>query len=244
LDIFSTPFDGTAVDFLESLDVPAYKIASFEMIDDELLRRVAATGKPLIVSTGMASLEEIAHAVTVLEDAGATEMVLLHCTSSYPAPDESMNLATIPLLARITGKLVGLSDHSMGVAAPLVAASLGACVIEKHFTLSRQGGGVDSHFSLEPEEFKLMAENVRRVNRILGAPSFGPGVAEEGSMVFRRSLYVTEDVAEGEVFTAANVRSIRPGFGLAPRYREIVLGRRASRDVTRGTPLSWGDVTR
>lgn len=243
LAIFSTPFDATAVEFLLKLGAPAFKVASFEMVDDALLRAVAQTGKPVIVSTGMASIEEIAHAVSLLRSEGASELLVLKCTSSYPAPDESMHLATLSRLAEITECPVGLSDHSLGSTAAVVAVALGACFIEKHFTLSRADGGVDSHFSLEPEEFRGLVHDVRRAEAMRGAPTFGLGVAEEGSAVFRRSLYVVEDVAAGSPLTAANVRSIRPGFGMSPRHLETVLGRRVVRDVARGTPLSWDAIS-
>ncbi|MGE0441740.1 MAG: pseudaminic acid synthase [Gemmatimonadales bacterium] len=239
LEIFSTPFDRTAVDLLEDLGAPAHKVASFELVDDDLLRAVAATGKPIVISTGMASLEEIAHALTVLRGGGAADLVVLKCTSSYPAPDAAMDLAAIPLLARVTGCPAGLSDHSRGIVAPVVAATLGAVLIEKHFTLDRAAGGVDSHFSLEPAEFRELATAVARAQAMIGRPRLGPGTAEEGSVTFRRSLYVVADVAAGEPLTRANVRSIRPGFGLAPRFADQVWGRRASRAVERGTPVSW-----
>jgi len=239
LEIFSTPFDDSAVTLLESLDAPAYKVASFELVDDGLLRRVARTGRPVICSTGMANLEEIGHAVAVLRQAGAGDVVLLRCTSSYPAPDDAMHLATLGVLAAATGCPVGLSDHSLGVVAPVVAVTLGAVMIEKHFTLARADGGVDSHFSLEPAELAELVLAVRRAERMLGRPRFGPGSAEEGSVVFRRSLYVVEDLEAGEVIAARHVRSIRPGHGLAPRYRELVVGRRAARSAPRGTPVTW-----
>jgi pseudaminic acid synthase len=239
IDIFSTPFDATAVDFLDALGVPAYKIASFELPDDALLVTVAAKGKPVIVSTGMANLEEISHAQKVLTDAGARDLIFLHCTSSYPAPDESMGLATIPLLERVTGSLVGLSDHSLGTTAPVVAVTLGACVIEKHFTLSRADGGVDSHFSLEPAEFAAMASDVRRAESMRGTAAFGVGVAEEGNVVFRRSLFVVRDVKAGDRFTEENIRAIRPGFGLSPRHLKDALKSRARSDIRAGTPLGW-----
>lgn len=244
LDIFSTPFDATAVDLLEDLGVPAYKVASFELPDDGLLRTVAATGKPVILSTGMASLEEITHAITTIESAGGRDIILLRCTSSYPAPDDSMNLASIPLLAAATKRPVGLSDHSRGVTAPIVAATLGACMIEKHFTLSRDRGGVDSHFSLEPDELAEMVREVARVQRMLGDTKFGAGVEEEGSAIFRRSLYIVADMRAGDEFSATNVRSIRPGFGLSPRYLDVVMGCRAALDIERGTPLAWEHFTR
>ncbi|MFQ5890818.1 MAG: pseudaminic acid synthase [Gemmatimonadota bacterium] len=237
--IFSTPFDETAVELLEELEVPAYKIASFELVDDELLRCVAVRGKPVILSLGMATLAEISHALEVLREGGGDRLVLLQCTSSYPAPDEEMHLSTIPFLAEFTGCPVGLSDHTLGSVAPVVAVALGACLIEKHFTLSRDGGGVDSHFSLEPEEFRRMVTEVRRAEAALGRPTFGPGRAEMESIVFRRSLFVVEDVREGEPLTRENVRSIRPGYGLPPRYLDVVLGARARRGIERGTPLTW-----
>lgn len=239
LDIFSTPFDGEAIKLLQHLDAPAYKIASFELVDDRLLREVAATGKPVILSTGMATSDEISHAVGVLRAAGCTELMLLRCTSSYPAPDAEMNLLAIPLLASTFGCPVGLSDHSLGTGAAVVAVTLGACLIEKHFTLSRSDGGVDSHFSLEPSEFRSLVQEVRRAEAMLGRARLGAGVAEEGNLAFRRSLFVVQDVAKGEVFTEASVRSIRPGHGLPPHYLDQVLGKQAAQPVRRGTPLTW-----
>ncbi len=239
IEIFSTPFDATAVALLESLGTPAYKVASFEMVDDALLRTVAATGKPVILSTGMASLEEIAHAVATLRAAGDGGIVVLKCTSSYPAPDTEMRLATIPALAAATGSPVGLSDHSLGTTAAVAAVMLGACLIEKHLTLSRADGGVDSHFSLEPAEFRSLVTEVRRAEAMLGEARFGPGVAEEGSVVFRRSLYVVADIRKGDLLTVQNIRSIRPGYGLPPRYIDFVVGKRAAKDCARGTPVTW-----
>jgi N-acetylneuraminate synthase len=239
---FSTPFDRTAVDLLESLDAPVYKIASFELVDDDLIRYVARLKKPMIISTGMASLEETLHALGVARGAGAERIILLKCTSSYPAPDDSMQLATIPALETATGCMVGLSDHSLGTVASVVAVTFGACVIEKHFTLSRATGGPDSHFSLEPDEFRQLVEQVRQAERMIGEPRFGPGVAEEGSIVFRRSLYVVADVGEGEELTRTNVRSIRPGYGMSPSYLDVVLGRKAIRAIARGTPLDWTHI--
>jgi len=239
LDIFSTPFDGEAIKLLQDLDAPAYKVASFELVDDRLLRQVASTGKPVILSTGMATSDEISHAVGVLRAAGCAELMLLRCTSSYPAPDAEMNLLAIPLLASTFGCQVGLSDHSLGTGAAVVAVTLGACLIEKHFTLSRSVGGVDSHFSLEPSEFRSLVQEVRRAEAMMGKASFGPGVAEAGNVALRRSLYVVEDVPEGGLFTERNVRSIRPGLGLAPRYLEMIIGRRAVRPIGRGTPMKW-----
>ena len=234
-----TPFDATAVDLLEELDAPAYKIASFELVDDALLTRVAATGKPVVLSTGMASLEEIAHAVATLREGGADELMVLRCTSSYPAPDSAMNLRTIRTLEQTLRCPVGLSDHSQGTVAPVVATCLGACLVEKHFTLSRADGGVDSHFSVEPEEFRQIVEEVRRAEEMMGTVSFGAGLAEEGTTIFRRSLYVVEDMQAGDEFTLGNVRSIRPGFGLSPKYLGAVLGRQVRRPVRRGTAISW-----
>lgn len=239
IDMFSTPFDETAVDFLETLDVPAHKIASFENGDVALLRKVAATGKPVIASTGMASLAEIDELVCTLRAGGCSGLALLKCTSAYPAPFESMNLRTIPHLAQSFGVPVGLSDHSLGIAAPVAAVALGACVIEKHFTLSRSLPGPDSAFSLEPAEFKAMVENIRAAEKALGTVDYKLTGAEANSRRFRRSLFVVEDIKAGEKFTPRNVRSIRPGHGLHPRHLDDVLGRVANCDVARGTPLSW-----
>jgi len=242
LDCFSTPFDFTAVDFLEKMDVPAHKIASFELVDLPLIRRVACTGKPVIISTGMASLAEIEEAVHAFRDAGGKHLVLLKCTSAYPSPPEEMNLRTIPHLAGAFGVPVGLSDHTLGIAVPVAAVALGACVIEKHFTLSRAAGGPDAAFSLEASEFKAMVEAVRAAEKALGRVSYEVTEKEKASCVFRRSLFVVEEMKAGEVFTEENVRSIRPGHGLHTRYLAEIIGRQASRDVARGTPLSWTDV--
>lgn len=236
---FSTPFDDTAVAFLEQMDVPAHKIASFELVDHGLLRCVAATGKPVIMSTGMASLDEIEGAVAVLRTAGCRDLALLKCTSAYPAPYEEMNLRTIPDLAARFGVPVGLSDHSPGIEVPVAAVCLGACVLEKHLTLSRAVPGPDSAFSLEPQEFRAMVDAVRVAEAALGRVSYDVTSREQASRVFRRSLYVVADVRAGETFTSANVRSIRPGYGLPPRHLAAVLGCRAARDVVRGTALSW-----
>lgn len=239
LDLFSSAFDNTAVDFLEKMGVPAHKMASFELVDIQLIQKMAATGKPLIMSTGMASLEEVEEAVQTARQAGAAQIALLKCTSAYPAPPEEMNLRAIPELARRFDVPVGLSDHSMGIAASVAAAALGACIIEKHLTLSRSTAGPDSRFSLEPQEFKAMVEAVRTGEKALGEVCFGPSAAEESSRVFRRSLFVVQDVKCGETFTPANVRSIRPGHGLHTRHLGEVLGKRAVRDIERGTPLTW-----
>jgi pseudaminic acid synthase len=239
MDLFSSAFDATAVDFLEKMGVPAHKVASFEMVDIALIQKMASTGKPLIMSTGMASVEEIEEALRSARGEGATQIALLKCTSAYPAPAEEMNLRTIPEMARRFGVPVGLSDHTMGIAAPVAAVALGACIIEKHLTLSRATPGPDSAFSLEPHEFKAMVEAVRTAEKALGEVHFGLSDKEESSRVFRRSLFVVEEVKRGEMFTAENVRSIRPGYGLHTRHLAEVLGKRAVRDIERGTPLSW-----
>lgn len=239
LDLFSTPFDFTAVDFLEEMGVPAYKIASFELVDLPLIRRVAQTGKPMIMSTGMATLAEIDEAVRTAREAGATQIALLKCNSAYPAPVEEMNLRTIPHLAAAFDLPVGLSDHTLDVAVPVAAVALGACIIEKHFTLSRQVPGPDSAFSLEPDEFKAMVDAVRVTEKALGKVNYAVTEKESASRVFRRSLFVVQDMAPGDVFSPKNVRSIRPGHGLHSRYMGEVMGRRATRSIVRGTPLSW-----
>ena len=236
---FSSPFDESAVDFLEQLNVPAYKIASFENAHWPLLRRVAATGKPVIVSTGAATLSEIDEAVRVLRGAGCRELVLLKCTSTYPASPATTNLRTIPVLAETFGCPVGLSDHTMGVGASVAAVALGACVIEKHFTLRRADGGVDSAFSLEPEELKLLVDETTRAQQALGTVQLCVQASEEKSRLFKRSIYVARPVATGEVLTADNLRIIRPGDGLLPRFWDVVLGRPAARDLAPGTPLTW-----
>jgi pseudaminic acid synthase len=235
----STPFDFTAVDFLETLDAAVYKIASFEMTDLPLVRRVAETGKPMIISTGMASLAEIDETVKAARAAGCKELVLLKCTSTYPATPEKTNLATIPAMRDAFGVQVGLSDHTMGVGASVAAVALGATVIEKHFTLARADGGVDSTFSLEPHELKSLVIETERAWQAMGQINFGTSSAqEEKSLAFRRSLYVTEDIKKGEAFTSKNTRAIRPGYGLPPKWLEHVLTRKAATDVKRGTPLS------
>jgi pseudaminic acid synthase len=239
LDCFSSPFDPTAVDFLETIDVPAYKVASFELVDIPLIQKMARTGKPLIMSTGMATIEEIDEAVTAARNAGAKAIALLKCTSAYPALPEEMNLRTIPELARTFAVPAGLSDHTTGVLVPVAAVSLGACIIEKHITCSRSMGGPDAAFSLEPHEFKSMVEAVRMAEKALGKVQFGPSAREKSSRVFRRSLFVVQDVNKGESFSSESVRSIRPGHGLHPRYMEAILGKRATRNIARGTPLAW-----
>ena len=236
---FSTPFDATSVDFLEELDVPCYKIASFENIDIPLIRKVAATGKPIIMSTGMASLAELDEAVTAAREAGCKDLVLLKCTSSYPATPENTNILTIPHMRQLFGCEVGLSDHTMGVGVAVAAVALGATVIEKHFTLSRADGGVDSSFSLEPEEMRSLVVETERAWQALGQVSYGPTEKERNSLVFRRSLYVVKDMRAGELFTPENVRAIRPGYGLAPKFIDTFMGRRISIDAKKGTPVSW-----
>jgi len=244
MDCFSSAFDATAVDFLEQMDVPAHKVASFELVDIPLIQKMARTGKPLIMSTGMATVEEIEEALQTARAAGASQIALLKCTSAYPAPAEEMNLRTILEMAERFGVPVGLSDHTMGIAVPVAAVALGACIIEKHLTLSRSVPGPDSAFSLEPQEFKAMVDAVRTAEKALGQVHFGLSGKEEASRAFRRSLFVVEDLTKGEAFTAANTRSIRPGYGLHPRYLSEVLGKRAAREIKRGTPLSWELVAR
>ncbi|NWA26278.1 pseudaminic acid synthase [Pseudomonas gingeri] len=236
---FSTPFDETAVAFLESLDVPAYKIASFENTDLPLIRRVAATGKPLIISTGMASVAELDETVRTARAAGCRDLVLLKCTSTYPASPQNSHVRTIPHLRELFGCQVGLSDHSMGVGVAVAAVALGATVVEKHFTLDRADGGVDSSFSLEPAELASLVVETERAWQALGQVHYGVTEAERKSLVYRRSLYVTRDMAAGETFSADNLRAIRPGLGLAPRHLDAVLGRTARQALKRGTALAW-----
>ena len=236
---FSTPFDATAVEFLESLQVPFYKIASFENTDLPLIRRVAATGKPMIISTGMASLAELDETVTAAREAGCRDLVLLKCTSTYPSAAGDTNLRTIPHLQKMFGCEVGLSDHTMGIGVAVASVALGASVIEKHFTLSRAEGGVDSAFSLEPAEMHALVAETERAWEALGNVSYGPTMAEKRSLQYRRSLYVTADLRAGEKLDTSNVRAIRPGLGLPPKYLPEVIGRVVRRDVARGTPLSW-----
>jgi pseudaminic acid synthase len=243
LVFFSTPFDFSAVDFLQGLQVPLYKVASCELVDLPLIRKVAQTGKPAVMSTGMATLGEIDEAVRAFRGAGGQELALLKCTTAYPARPEEMNLRTIPHLAQAFGVPVGLSDHTLGTAVPVAAVALGACVIEKHLTLSRAAGGPDSAFSLEPAEFKAMVEAVRVAERALGRVNYEATAREQASRAFRRSLFVVQDMNAGEVFTDQNVRSIRPGQGLPPKHLAEVLGRCASQAIARGTPLRWDLVT-
>lgn len=236
---FSTPFDDAAVDFLEQLDVACYKIASFENTDLPLVRRVAATGKPLIISTGLASIAELDATVRTARAAGCTDLVLLKCTSTYPATPANTHLLTLPHMAELFQCAVGLSDHTMGIGAAVASVALGACVIEKHFTLRRADGGVDSTFSLEPQEMHSLVVESERAWQALGQVRYGPTEAEMGSLQFRRSLYVGKDMQAGEVFTPQSLRRIRPGFGLAPQYYDLLLGRAVREDVAAGTPVSW-----
>lgn len=237
--VFSTPFDETAVDFLESLNAPAYKIASFELVHTPLLRKVAATGKPVILSTGMASMEEIAEALTTLAEAGCHDLIVLHCISAYPAPASDANLRTIPYLAEKFGVVVGLSDHTLGVNVAVAAISLGAVAIEKHVTLARADGGPDAAFSLEPAEFAAMVEGAHTAWDALGAPALERPSSESGNAIFRRSIYAVRDIAAGEVVTAESIRVVRPGYGLAPRHFDDLIGRRARVAIGRGTAFHW-----
>ncbi|MGH9463437.1 MAG: pseudaminic acid synthase [Vicinamibacteria bacterium] len=239
LHLFSSPFDHSAVRFLEKMNVPAYKVASFENIDLPLLRCVAKTGKPVILSTGMATLAEIDEAVRTIREAGGKEVALLKCVSAYPALPEEMNLRTIQSLAEVFGVPAGLSDHTLGISVPVAAVALGASIIEKHFTKTRAVSGPDSAFSLEPQEFRAMVDAIRTAEKAIGEVTYGVSAREKESRALRRSLFVVRNMAAGEVFNEDNVRSIRPGHGLHPRYLEKVLGRRATRDVARGTPLDW-----
>jgi len=243
LHCFSSPFDPTAVAFLEELDVPAYKIASFELVDIPLLRTVAATKKPIIVSTGMATLAEIDEAVRTIRSTSDSPIALLRTNSAYPAPPAEMDLATIPHLAESFGVVAGLSDHTLGVAVPVAAVALGARIIEKHLTMSRAVPGPDSAFSLEPDELATMIESVRTAERALGVVRYGPSSAERASLAFRRSLFAVEDIAAQAELTAENVRSIRPGGGLHTRHLDDVLGKKAAVAIEKGTPLSWDLIT-
>lgn len=239
VELFSTPFDPTAVDFLEEMKVPAYKIASLELVDLPLIERVARTGKPIIMSTGTATLGEIDEAVRAVRGAGTGGVALLKCTSAYPASPEEMNLRTIPHLAAAFQVPAGLSDHTLGIAVPVAAVALGACIIEKHITLSRELVGPDSSFSLEPHEFKEMVSAIRMAEKALGEVRYEATAKEQVIRRYHRSLFVVADMRAGDLFTADNLRSIRPGDGLPPKALPAVLGRRATRDIARGTPLDW-----
>lgn len=242
MTIFSSPFDATAVDFLEELGAPAYKIASFENVDVPLIEKVASTGKPLIISTGMATLDEIEVAVSAARGAGCKDLCLLHCVSSYPAPIEDTNLANIAALRERFCVVAGLSDHTMGTTVAVAASALGASVIEKHFTLARADGGVDSAFSLEPHELKELVDSCRIATIAVGKASFGAKSAEQGSLVYRRSLYAVADIKKGEAFSEKNVRSIRPAYGLKPKHYMALMGKIAERDIAYGEPMAWDMV--
>ncbi len=236
---FSTPFDNTAVDFLEDLEVPCYKIASFENTDLPLIRRVAATGKPMIISTGMATIAELDETVRAARESGCQSLILLKCTSTYPATAENTNIITIPHMRELFDCEVGLSDHTMGLGVSVASVALGATVIEKHFTLNRADGGVDSAFSIEPAEMVQLVTETERAGKALGQVSYGPTESEKQSLKFRRSLYVVNDLKMGEFLTSANVKAIRPGLGMAIKYLDQVIGRKVIKDVRRGTPLAW-----
>ena len=236
---FSTPFDDTAVDFLEKMDVPCFKIASFENVDLPLIRRVASTGKPVLISAGMASVAELDETVRAAREAGCVDLVLLKCTSSYPASPENSNLRTIPHMRDLFECEIGLSDHTMGIGVATASLALGATVIEKHFTLRRADGGVDAAFSLEPEEMRALVLETERAWRALGQVNYGQTKSEAKSMIFRRSLYVVQNMKAGDVFSSHNLRAIRPGKGLPPKYHDVLLGKKVCRDVKLGTPVSW-----
>jgi pseudaminic acid synthase len=236
---FSTPFDETAVDFLEKLDAPMYKIASFENTDIPLIKKVASTGKPMIISTGMATVAELDETVRAARKAGCKDLILLKCTSTYPASPRNTNILTIPHMRELFDCQVGLSDHTMGVGVAVASIALGATVIEKHFTLSRADGGIDSAFSMEPEEMKALVIETERAWQALGEVKYGPTEKEKASLKFRRSIYVAKDMKAGEKLTKENIRIIRPGYGLAPKYYDLVLGKAVKKNVKKGTPLSW-----
>ncbi|MBD2517196.1 pseudaminic acid synthase [Nostoc sp. FACHB-973] len=236
---FSTPFDATSVDFLESLNVPCYKIASFENTDLPLIRKVASTGKPMIISTGMATISELDETVRTARKAGCQDLILLKCTSSYPATPENTNLLTIPQMHEFFNVQVGLSDHTMGIGVAVASVALGATLIEKHFTLCRADGGVDSAFSMEPAEMQQLVIESQRAWQALGSIKYGADEAEKESLVYRRSLYVAKDMKAGDIFTSENLKAIRPGFGLPPKYYDILIGKKIKQDAKRGTPISW-----
>lgn len=236
---FSTAYDETAVDFLEELNVSCYKVASFENIDLPLIRRIAATGKPMLISTGMATVSELDEAVRTARQAGCNDLILLKCTSTYPATPENSNLLTLPHMRELFGCEVGLSDHTMGIGAAVASIALGATVIEKHFTLNRVDGGVDASFSLEPTEMAAVVKETERAWQSLGKVTYGPTEAEQRAVTRRRSLYIAQDLRSGAILTKDNLRAIRPGYGLPPKYLDQVLGMKITKDVPRGTPLSW-----
>ncbi len=242
LTCFSTPFDDTAVDLLEELDVVAYKIASFELTDLALIKTVARTQKPIILSTGMANYEEISEAISIVRSFGNENIILLHCISAYPAPYKSMNLRTIQALSKDFDVVVGLSDHSLGVTASQVAISLGGCFIEKHFILDRKDGGPDSSFSIEPKELRLLCEGAVKSWQCLGEAGYQLREIEKENLKYRRSLYAAKDIAEGDVLSLENVRKVRPGYGLAPKYLDLVLGRKATCNIEFGEALQWNMI--
>lgn len=239
---FSSPFDKTSVDFLENLNVPCYKVASFESTDLPLVRYIASKGKPMIISTGMATVTEIEETVDAAREAGCRDLILLKCTSTYPASAANTNISTIPHMKELFGCEVGLSDHTMGVGVAIASIALGASVIEKHFTLSRSDGGVDSTFSIEPKELEMLVESAINASDAIGRVSYGPIGAEKNSVQFRRSIYVVEDIKNGQILTAENIRIIRPGYGLAPKHLDFLLGRTVNQDLKAGTALNWDFV--
>ena len=239
LIVFSTPFDETAVDFLETFEVPCYKIASFENVDIPLIRKVASTGKPVIISTGMATLGELEEAVRTLRENGCCNIILLKCSSTYPATSEQSNIATIPHMRELFDCEVGLSDHTLGLGVSIASVAIGATVIERHFTLSRADGGVDAAFSIEPHEMKSLVRETKSAWQALGHIRYGPTEKEEKSLMFRRSLYIVKDINAGDKLTKSNMRSLRPGFGLHPRFYEIVLGKKVNKSVKAGTAVNW-----
>lgn len=239
---FSTPFDDTAVDFLDSLDVPCYKIASFENTDLPLIRKAAATGKPLIISTGMATAAELDETVRTARGAGCQDIILLKCTSSYPATPENTNLLTIPHMKELFDCQIGLSDHTLGVGAAIASVALGAVFIEKHFTLSRADGGVDSVFSMEPSELKTLVQETERAWQAMGRVYYGPSKQEESSLQYRRSIYVSQDIEAGDVFSPDNLKLVRPGYGLPPRYYDLLIGKKAKCNIKKGTPMSYDKI--
>ncbi|MCY7945779.1 pseudaminic acid synthase [Bacillus atrophaeus] len=238
----STPFDESAVDFLEDLGVPIYKIASFENTDIPLIKKVAATGKPIIISTGMATVAEIDETIRAAKEAGCKELILLKCTSTYPASPENTNISTIPHMKELFNCQVGLSDHTMGTGVAVASVALGATVIEKHFTLSRADGGVDSAFSLEPHELKELVIETERAWQALGQITYGPTDKEKASLKFRRSIYVKKDIKAGEIFTKENIKVVRPGYGLEPKYFDLIIGKTAKKHISAGTPLGWDSI--
>jgi pseudaminic acid synthase len=239
---FSTPFDETAVDFLEELHVPMYKIASFENNDIPLIKKVASTGKPMIISTGMATVAELDETVRAAREAGCKDLILLKCTSTYPANPENTNISTIPHMKDLFNCQVGLSDHTLGIGVAVGSVALGATVIEKHFTLSRLDGGVDSAFSMEPQEMENLVVETERAWQALGKVTYGPTEKEKASLKYRRSIYVAKDIKIGEIFTKDNIKIIRPGYGLEPKYYDELLGKNAKQDLTMGTPLTFKDI--